>query len=150
MKKFCVIFVLTILCSFSSQIYAEDLDMPFIVPPNQNFTPMEGEGAFVEYPTQFGAFAIGVPLGIAGATGGFIAETLLFPLSGKHGWGIGVGGTFLRRVGNYVGQYGIGIPFYIIKKITWDGPKKLFRWIFPKKKIKKTPNKHGKLGVLKN
>lgn len=79
--------------------------------------PMAGEGSVVEILANTGGAVCAIP---AAAVGVVISS----PVALVKGPGVmAAGGVFGAVAGHRVGQYVIGLPVLLVKKVVWDTPK---------------------------
>jgi len=127
MKKF--IFVLLILFFIPSVCIAHgygDFDLL------GNVEAFKGEGPVVEAPALLGGFSgalVGLPVGVLS---GVIVSPIGYISSGFEPAAFGAlpvfGGFLGIRGGGLLGQYILGSPFWLGKKILWDTPKSLLEF----------------------
>jgi hypothetical protein len=86
---------------------------------------LEGEGLFVQVPARIGAFVFFVPGFLIGSP-----AFLLVPFSDVDHSGGPLAIPFLTGgFTGIVGYYLVGGPFWVVKKVAWDGPRAFGRWL---------------------
>ncbi len=84
---------------------------------NKNiYYPMKGEGAWIEIPTKYAGIILGVPTGFVAG----ISLASAVPKEADSALFVGVTVGFI--LGDFVGQYVVGLPLYCTKVYLWEAP----------------------------
>jgi len=94
-------------------------------------TKYEKEGVFVQGPADIGGMILYVPGYLLGAVFGLVYSPIgglksepkkIDPMYSMNIWGLGIGVITFG-----IGYYIVGAPFYFVKKILWNFPKRLLK-----------------------
>lgn len=95
----------------------------------------ENDGAIVSVPANFGAsvfqlgcLSAGVP--VIGVGSLLYAPFSRHPFTTNFNRGMAEYNFFIDRYARQVAYYPVGLPFYVLKKVVWDGPKYVIFGLF--------------------